>query len=309
MLPEMLPPSRTHLFRLFSLGCLLPLLAQTGCRRAAIAPDPGQEANPQAARRAAHSLAGPGESAGTKSSLLGAPADAGLPRRPSPPPPVLPAGLVSLQVAGHRPAIFVSPSRRDAPPWPVVLILHGNFDRPEWECEWWARGASPWGWLLCPRGIPRTDVSRSHDRWTYSGAQAAIREAHEALDAMSARFPKLIREDGALYVGFSLGAIIGAPVMLGCRLGFTAAAFVEGGDSIELSQMRALGRRGLARVAYLCGQHTGCSSRVRGARGALGRWERAGVKARAWVMAGAGHGYSNDFDPLGKEVVEWLGAK
>lgn len=216
---------------------------------------------------------------------------------------------MSLPVAGYRPAVFVSAARKDAPPWPVTLILHGNFDRPEWECEWWAASAAPEGWLLCPRGIPRTDVPRSYDRWTYLGATPAVKESHAALDALASRFPKLTREDGSLYVGFSLGAILAAPVMLGCRLRFSAAALVEGGDAIDLPQMRALARKGLVKVAYLCGQHTGCAGRVQGARGALRRWERAGVRARAWVMPGAGHGYSDDFDPLGKEVVRWLRAK
>jgi predicted esterase len=206
-------------------------------------------------------------------------------------------------VPRYRPAVFVAPTRRDAPPWPVVLILHGNFDRPEWECEWWTAAAAPHGWLLSPRGIPRTDVPRSYDRWTYAGATPAAREAHAALDVLKARYPGLVREDGALYVGFSLGAILAGRAMVASRLRFTHAALVEGGDAIDFSLMRRLAKRGLGRVAYLCGQHSGCGRR---AKAALRRWRRAGVEARLWIMPGAGHGYSDDFDPLGKQVLAWL---
>ena len=43
----------------------------------------------------------------------------------------------ALEVPGFRAAAFVTP---DAPGQrPVVIGLHGNFDRPEWMCAAWAR--------------------------------------------------------------------------------------------------------------------------------------------------------------------------
>jgi dienelactone hydrolase len=283
-------------------------LSITGCQRAT----PTQASAPERALSMAPAFWDAGARAEPRAALRPSPhakgtADQALaPRVASPPaprPPVLPRGLESLPVPGFKTAVFVSPARQDNPPWPVVLILHGNFDRPEWECEWWAASAKAEGWLLCPRGIPRTDVPRSYDRWTFTGSTPVVKESHAALDALASRFPKLLKEQDALYVGFSLGAILAARVMLDCRLRFTAAALVEGGDAIDYSQMRALARKGLSRVAFLCGQHTGCSGRV---KGTLRLWSRAGIQARAWVMPGTGHGYSDDFDPLGKEVVTWL---
>jgi hypothetical protein len=40
-----------------------------------------------------------------------------------------------LAVEGWRAASHVGPDVAEAWPQPVTIVLHGNFDRPEWECE------------------------------------------------------------------------------------------------------------------------------------------------------------------------------
>jgi hypothetical protein len=185
----------------------------------------------------------------------------------------------------------------------VILILHGNFDRPEWECGWWHNIGVTRGWMLCPRGIPRTDVPRSYDRWTYAGSTPALRETHAGLDVLQKRYRGLISEERAILIGFSLGAILAPRVMLKSRLAFSHAVLVEGGAGVDGSQIRSLKARGLRRVAYLCGQYSGCRNR---ARKAERRWRRGGVPARTWIMPGVGHGYSDDFDKLGEIAVKWL---
>jgi pimeloyl-ACP methyl ester carboxylesterase len=210
---------------------------------------------------------------------------------------------VDLPVPGHRPAVLVAPRGAGPPPWPVVLILHGNFDRPEWECTWWQKSARPHGWLLCPRGVPRPGASRRLDRWTYPGSAALVREVHAALDHLAQRFPGRIREDRALLIGFSLGAILSGRVLQRCRLRVRGAVLVEGGAGIDIARMRIAEKRGLQRVAYLCGERSGCRHRVPRARR---RWRRAGVQTRLWIMPDVGHGYSDDFEPLGRKVLRWV---
>jgi len=216
--------------------------------------------------------------------------------------PVLPRGLVNLKLAKYRPAVFVAPQGAGRSPWPVVVILHGNFDRPEWECEWWLP-ARRLGWLLCPRGRRRPGVDRRLDRWTYAGSTFVTRELHAALDVLKRRFVSLVREQDALLIGFSLGGILGPRVMLGSRLRFTRAIFVEGGAGVSPGQIRTLKKRGLKRVAYLCGQYSGCGSK---ARRAVRLWRRRGVEARLWIMPGVGHNYNEDFAPLAERVLAWL---
>jgi pimeloyl-ACP methyl ester carboxylesterase len=187
----------------------------------------------------------------------------------------------------------------------VVLILHGNFDRPEWECAWWQRAGRAHGWLLCPRGVPRPGAPRHLDRWTYPSAGAVARETHAALDRLHQRFPATAREDRALLIGFSLGAILAGRVLQQSRLRFRAAVLVEGGARVDFARMRLARERGLERVAYLCGERSACRRRVPRARR---RWRRAGVASRLWIMPGVGHGYSDDFDPLAREVLRWVTA-
>lgn len=209
---------------------------------------------------------------------------------------------MNLKVAKYRPAVFVSPRGAGRAPWPVVVILHGNFDRPEWECEWWLP-ARRLGWLVCPRGRRRPGVPRRMDRWTYAGSAFVTREVHAVLDVLSKRFVSLVREEDATLIGFSLGGIIGPQVMIGSRLRFTRAIFVEGGGGVSHGQIRNLAKRGLRRVAYLCGQHSGCGPK---ARRAVRRWKRHGVAARLWIMPGVGHNYNEDFAPLAAIVLAWL---
>lgn len=209
---------------------------------------------------------------------------------------------MNLKLAKYRPAVFVAPRGAGRSPWPVVVILHGNFDRPEWECEWWLSARS-FGWLLCPRGRRRPGVDRRLDRWTYAGSAFVNREVHAALDVLKKRFTSLIREQDAMLIGFSLGGIMGPRVMLGSRLRFTRAIFVEGGAGVSRGQIKKLKKGGLTRVAYLCGQFSGCGPK---AKKAVRRWKRSGVNARLWIMPGVGHNYNEDFAPLAAKVLQWL---
>ncbi len=184
----------------------------------------------------------------------------------------------------------------------MIVILHGNYDRPEWECEWWL-GARRLGWLVCPRGVRRPGVSRRLDRWTYTGSAHAKREVHAALDVLKRRYVGLIKEEEAILIGFSLGGIIGPRVMRGSRLRFTRAVFVEGGAGVSRTEIRNLAKGGLRRVAYLCGQYSSCGPK---ARRAVRRWKRRGVPARLWIMPGVGHNYNADFEPLARKVLIWL---
>jgi len=184
----------------------------------------------------------------------------------------------------------------------VIVILHGNYDRPEWECEWWL-GARRFGWLVCPRGKRRPGVPRRLDRWTYTGSAQVTREVHATLDVLQKRYVGRFKEKDATLIGFSLGGIIGPRVMLGSRLRFRRAIFVEGGAGVSRGQIRKLAKGGLERVVYLCGQHSSCGPK---ARRAVRRWKRSGVSARLWIMPGVGHNYNADFEPLANQVLTWL---
>ncbi|MEO1273323.1 MAG: hypothetical protein AAFX99_35005, partial [Myxococcota bacterium] len=71
------------------------------------------------------------------------------------------------------------------------MVLHGNFDRPEWECDVWQQ-ARFHGWLLCPRGIRSSSATLAQDRWTYPRRPTLIQEMDAALTALETRYPERV---------------------------------------------------------------------------------------------------------------------
>ncbi|MBN1772716.1 MAG: hypothetical protein JXB32_15715 [Deltaproteobacteria bacterium] len=257
------------------------------------ADDAGPE--PEAEVRHAASDAGPPAVSGAGD--VGA-ADPGL--------PLLPDGPFVLPVEGFEPAVAVPPAESFQGVAPPIVILHGNFDRPEWQCGTWAAVGTAHGWLLCPRGSPRTDVDPTLDRWTWDGPEAAAREVSAAVRALRTAWPDRLRDEGAVLVGFSLGARY-APAVAAADVGirFESLVLVEQGFAVTSADVQAAREAGVARVVYACGERTECPAR---AETASARWERAGVAVERLVMEGVGHAYPEKFDPLAERVFEALAA-
>lgn len=153
----------------------------------------------------------------------------------------------ALEVPGHHPAAFVPPS--GAGPRPLVVALHGNFDRPEWMCAAWARIVRGRAFILCPRGIPRTDAP-GQDRWQLPEAHILAREVSAARAALSARFPGRVHDGPDVWVGFSQGAHRASRLAAGDPARYPRIQLVEGGASLwrgARSYARSDGR-----VALVC---------------------------------------------------------
>ena len=136
----------------------------------------------------------------------------------------------ALEVEGYRPAAFV-PADGDGLR-PVVVALHGNFDRPEWMCAAWARFVQGRAFILCPRGRPRTDAP-SLDRWELPHAHLLRREIAAGRRALAARFPGRIDDSAPdVYVGFSQGAHRIARMAAGDPSRYPRIQLVEGGNAL-----------------------------------------------------------------------------
>lgn len=159
-----------------------------------------------------------------------------------------------LNVPGFRPASFVAASGTG--PRPVVVILHGNFDRPEWDCAAWAPIVHGRAFLLCPRGIPRRDAP-GLDRWTHNQPQVLLREVAAGRAALSARFPGRVDEGPDVWIGFSLGAHRVAALAMHAPTQFRLLQLVEGGNSFWQEGGAQHYARGGGRVAIVCAQ-AGC---------------------------------------------------
>lgn len=281
------------------------LVLVEGCR---CAPEPGPAREPQEARSAERTTAEPRTVAERKHERAAAdtPEDAAAPEPEDarPPPLVASSGTVALEVEGFGDAVVAIPfgarERR-----PVLVALHGNYDRPEWQCEEWSKIVRGRGFVLCPRGVPRGDAPKSHDRWTYGALGRVEKELLAGLDALAAKYPQYVDEGPVLYTGFSLGAILGVHLMRKHPKRFRRAVLTEGGYkgwSYGLAKRWLEG--GGERVLFACAQ-TACKW---AAKSAASHIERAGGEARVAFPGNLGHTYGG---AVSTEIVkewQWLTA-
>jgi predicted esterase len=210
--------------------------------------------------------------------------------------------LVPLAVAGFREAVVSVPLGATTPR-PVVLALHGNFDRPEWQCDVWRGVTRARAFVLCPRGIPRPDAPRSLDRWTYGKGTDVRAEVEAALAALRARFEGYVAPSPLLYTGFSLGAIHGVGIVAGDGNRYPRAVLVEGGhDGWTAARAKSYAAAGGKRILFACGQRA-CKN---AAAAAQKRLEREGIESKVVHGGEVGHTYDG---PVAAEVTRawsWL---
>lgn len=209
------------------------------------------------------------------------------------------APVVALEVSGYGAAVVSVPLGATTPR-PLALALHGNFDRPEWQCEVWRRITHGEVFVLCPRGVPRRDVPKELDRWEWSSVAKTKAELVSAIAALRARYPQHVSEGPILFTGFSLGAILGASLIQDPELDVGAAVLVEGGyNGWTPSKVKALAPR-VRHVLFGCGQ-TECRNAYRYQLERL--FERAGLPSSMVADVKAGHTYD---DPIASLVqAEW----
>jgi dienelactone hydrolase len=211
------------------------------------------------------------------------------------------AALVPLAVPGFGDAVVSLPlgarERR-----PIALALHGNFDRPEWQCEVWRRITAGQVFVLCPRGIARRDVPKELDRWEWGSLAKTKSEIVAALAALRSRYPEHVKSGPIVFTGFSLGAILGARLIQDPELGVGAAVLTEGGyQGWTLAKAKAL-RPSLRRLLFACGQ-TECKNAYR--YQLEGLFQKAELPATVVADVKAGHTYD---DPVAALIAtEWPG--
>lgn len=279
------------------LGSALALLA-LGCRSPRSTPPPSEPA-------ASVSVLAPSPTAAVSApAASSAPAAAPFPSPPSSPPRSAqalfePTPLVGLAVPGFRDAIVSVPLGAREPRL-VALALHGNFDRPEWQCEVWRRITRGEVFVLCPRGIPRRDVPKELDRWEWGSLAQTKAELLAALSALEARYPEHVRRGPRVFTGFSLGAILGARLIQDPELDVGAAVLVEGGyQGFTRAKLQNLEAR-LKGLLFACGQ-TECRNQYRYQLEPLLRRTRLSASMVADIKAG--HTYD---DPVAALVqAEW----
>ncbi len=220
-----------------------------------------------------------------------------------PPAPDSPKRPAQLSVPNFYPASHVGPDDTSSWPMPVTIVLHGNYDRPEWECDTWKRVAGFHGWVLCPRGVRSKYATLAQDRWTYRGPAVVQKEIQAALGALEERYPGRVSRDKTVLAGFSLGAIYAPGLAIKYSGQYPYLFLVEGGvKKIDKQRIRLLKRAEVLGVALAMS----APGRRRMARKLLKKLIATGMRAVFVDMKGAGHAYRNDFATTGRNALEKL---
>jgi hypothetical protein len=84
---------------------------------------------------------------------------------------------------------------------------------------------------------------------------------------------------------------------------FPRLILVEGVARLRRKWSRRLFRRGVRRVAYVCGEKTHCAVQLPKRMAYL---RKAGTTVRSFTIPGAHHGYGEHFDPVAKGILSWV---
>jgi predicted esterase len=193
--------------------------------------------------------------------------------------------FTNLVISGFPEAVVSVPngatSRR-----PVLIVLHGSGDRPDWNCDAWRHITGARGFVLCPRGADEPRESTKDDRrYTHRGGAYLRDHVEAAIGALRARFADYVDAERPLLAGFSLGAIEVAKLALDNPSRFPRVAVIEGGHGVWTGPAaRAFAAHGGLRVLLGCGS-AWC---VPLARDAAVRLSASGVEAHR-VYAHVGH--------------------
>nr|UZH23212.1 hypothetical protein [myxobacterium MSr12020] len=208
-----------------------------------------------------------------------------------------------LEVEGHGDAVVSLPRGADGKRR-VVIATHGNYDRPEWQCEVWRGIVGDSAFILCPRGVPRPDSPAADDiRFTYSSNQELERETDAALAALRERFAGYVDDEAPLYTGFSLGAIMGVSIAARAPSRHRRLVLIEGGhDKWTQETARAFAAGGGERVLFVCSQAY-CAN---DARRAAARLDKAGIATRVVRGPDVGHRYDGPTAAETKKALPWV---
>jgi hypothetical protein len=237
----------------------------------------------------------------------GAPAPEPPPPAPTPPPPppklTADGPFVPLAVEGWADAVVAVPLGAESPR-PIVIAAHGNYDRPEWQCQVWRAIVRERAFVLCPRGAARPDSPGADDiRFTYGSNALLEKEADAGLAALRARFGEWVAPGPVLWGGFSLGAIMGVAIAGRRPADFPRLALVEGGhDRWTAKSIAGYAKGGGSRVLFACGQKA-C---VHASRSASAQLEKNGVATQIVSAPDQGHSYDG---PVAEQVAgafDWL---
>jgi predicted esterase len=233
------------------------------------------------------------ESDATPNATDGAPPLTPLPSQPL---------FTNLTVPGFPEAVVSVPNGATSPR-PVLVVLHGSGDRPDYNCDAWRHITGAFGFVLCPRGEfdPQASV-KGDTRYTLRGGARLRAHVDAALDALAARYDGYVDIEQPIAVGFSLGATQIAQLAIAAPGRFPRVGLVEGGHGAWTeSAIHSYAAGGIRRVLLGCGS-TWC---LAPAKAAAARLIQGGADARV-VYANVGHTTDRALQEGLMSEIEWF---
>ncbi len=204
-----------------------------------------------------------------------------------PPPPLVLAPLraasdmLTLEVPKHGAAV-VSVPRGATQPRPLVIVLHGDSDRPEARCRQWREISGGYPWVICPRGKELPNAAPDDRRYSFGSLTETTHELRAALAALKQQYTDHLAPGSVVMVGIGRGADIAARIARQEPSFFSRLVLTEGGaDQWTSSTVTLFQRGGGKRVLLVCGQ-VACLEEAEARRNLS---ERLGILARVAAAA------------------------
>ena len=209
-----------------------------------------------------------------------------------------PSWLVSLPVKGFGPARVALPlGTRE--PRPIVAVLHGEGDRPDWQCGSFRGVLGGRVFIVCPQGVARPELGQ---RFGLGSIDDTAAELRAALSALKARFGGHVAPSPILLVGYGAGAAHAAELARQEPKFFARVALVAGNPAaFTPSATTIFARGGGQRVLFFCGD-AACQDEG-GMRATL--LTRAGTTAKS-VHQNVGPYLDQRFSDALKGELAWL---
>jgi predicted esterase len=183
-------------------------------------------------------------------------------------------------------------------PRPVIVVLHGMWAGPEDICPSFESAATPFGFLVCPRGNTPFGQGRM---WTgtYADAAHAIRLA---LDAAAALAPgRLQAKSNGTLVGYSNGAYFAAEVAQAEPGRWSGLVLLS--MKLDLDAVR-LGAAGVRRIVLAAGDYDEASGPMEAVARRLDG--DAGLQARFMSLGPVGHPFPPDMGSRMCTAIAWV---
>jgi predicted esterase len=180
---------------------------------------------------------------------------------------------------------------------PAIVFLHGMWAGPEEQCGIFERAATPFGFLVCPRGN-----APNEKWWMWTGTYATVApQVHAALDAAGALAPgKLDRSGGGTLIGYSNGAYFAVEVAMAEPGKWTGLVLLSMPLHLDVPRLRAAGVR---RILLAAGDRDGARASL---QALAERTDAAGLPTRFTSLGPGGHEFPPDMSARMCEAVAWV---